>query len=780
MEFDPYREWLSIPAGSRPPNYYELLGLPAGESDAARIESAALERSANVRRYQMGGRSEAALRVVAELSEAFACLSDPTRKQQYDRQLQGRATVADAPSPGETLSDAPPVQSPRGTTTSRDTSRLETAPPLRQTSAVPKPPAAATAKPAAPAEDEYGKTKKGVPARSLSRQQLALAATAAMATLLVVAIVAWSMSGRGKADGDATAVASAPGAAGSTSTPTSSPTPKPAPPPPSATPTSPPTVRIADAGASPHLNAGPTLTVRLDGQSNAPGGLNYEYRIEPDGQWRRAAGPTIVLPDLKVGSLAVAFRAVDAHGQVSAEVREQWQIAEPPSSPPNTVASSPPQPPSKPSSKTSSKTPTPPKPSEPNRPPTLVDAKLSTDRALAGEVVTVTLQGTDPDTTKGLRYEYRLGNNQPWLAAPRAQFALADMPAGSLLLHFRCLDDQSLPSESLVRELTIEPNAWAAWDQIQRLDGHTAPVTSVALRSTTGFVSGSEDGTARVWRLSDGQYQRTLNSTQGAISQLFVSRDGTSLASLSQQGSIDCWLLNKGTFVRTINPRGIGPNGFGLGFGGMPTFFGSLTGVAALTQDASIAVFATHQSTLQWFQVQTNGTMKNGPALQYTDSAVSMAISRDGKSLAVGARDGSLVVYKMADGKLLHDLLGHNQSPQALAFSLDNDELASGDAEGNVFVWSMRTGERRLSLRGDSSGIHCLSYGPGNLGALVGGDGNGQVRIWRTSDGHSMRTLTGHTGIVRCLTFGPSGTMLISGGADNTVRLWGPPAGSKK
>ena len=33
MQFDPYSEWLGLPAGRRPPTYYELLGLAAFESN---------------------------------------------------------------------------------------------------------------------------------------------------------------------------------------------------------------------------------------------------------------------------------------------------------------------------------------------------------------------------------------------------------------------------------------------------------------------------------------------------------------------------------------------------------------------------------------------------------------------------------------------------------------------------------------------------------------------------------------------------------------------------
>jgi hypothetical protein len=86
--FDPYLEWLKIPAERRPPTHYELLGLPAFEQDAARIHQAAMDRMALVRRYQLGERAEVVIGLLGELSRAFDCLSDADRKRDYDEQLR--------------------------------------------------------------------------------------------------------------------------------------------------------------------------------------------------------------------------------------------------------------------------------------------------------------------------------------------------------------------------------------------------------------------------------------------------------------------------------------------------------------------------------------------------------------------------------------------------------------------------------------------------------------------------------------------------------------------
>jgi hypothetical protein len=85
--FDPYWEWLRIPRYCRPPNYYELLGLPRFESDKNRVYAAFDQRLARVRTHTVGAHSHMARRIAEELSEAQACLADAERRAVYNWRL---------------------------------------------------------------------------------------------------------------------------------------------------------------------------------------------------------------------------------------------------------------------------------------------------------------------------------------------------------------------------------------------------------------------------------------------------------------------------------------------------------------------------------------------------------------------------------------------------------------------------------------------------------------------------------------------------------------------
>ena len=119
-EFDPYRKWLGVPAGARPPDHYRLLGIALFEPDADVIANAADRQIAHVRTFLVekrlpsstGEKSPAptptspqaalARRLLAELAAARVTLLDPQKRAVYDAKLRAtkpRPVVAPNPTP---------------------------------------------------------------------------------------------------------------------------------------------------------------------------------------------------------------------------------------------------------------------------------------------------------------------------------------------------------------------------------------------------------------------------------------------------------------------------------------------------------------------------------------------------------------------------------------------------------------------------------------------------------------------------------------------------------
>ncbi|MCC6190762.1 MAG: WD40 repeat domain-containing protein, partial [Anaerolineales bacterium] len=149
----------------------------------------------------------------------------------------------------------------------------------------------------------------------------------------------------------------------------------------------------------------------------------------------------------------------------------------------------------------------------------------------------------------------------------------------------------------------------------------------------------------------------------------------------------------------------------------------------------------------------------------------SLAFSADGQLLATGSYDEVVRLWRVADGVLARELVGHAGWVRSVAFSPDGAALVSASDDDSVRVWRVSDGAPQQVLTQGLDGVRAVAFSPDGATLATGGYDN-VVRLWRAGDGALLRELVGHTDWVRCLAFSPDGTMLASGGFDPTIRLW--------
>jgi formylglycine-generating enzyme required for sulfatase activity len=92
--FDPYHQWLGIPAAEQPPDHYRLLAIPHFEDSPAVIENAANQRMAHLRTFQGGKYSALSQRLLNEVATAKIRLLNAEKKLAYDQLLRERLAPA--------------------------------------------------------------------------------------------------------------------------------------------------------------------------------------------------------------------------------------------------------------------------------------------------------------------------------------------------------------------------------------------------------------------------------------------------------------------------------------------------------------------------------------------------------------------------------------------------------------------------------------------------------------------------------------------------------------
>jgi WD40 repeat protein len=223
------------------------------------------------------------------------------------------------------------------------------------------------------------------------------------------------------------------------------------------------------------------------------------------------------------------------------------------------------------------------------------------------------------------------------------------------------------------------------------------------------------------------------------------------------------------------------------------------------------------------------------PLSGHGDSLVCLAFSPDGTLLASGGRSGSLVVWSVAERRVLRSSYSFAGPVVALGFPADNREvrLAVGSAaydqgRDRLCRWDLRsekclpdhlpwrgwlesaafappaslpgedphailvalaTLERTVELWPPGEGVEqpfatlsgrvrCLAFCPrGRYLAL----GSGRfIELWDVVDRQRQTIITGHRGTVQALAFHPDGRELLTGGVDRMVLRWQVPAGSAR
>ena len=94
-QFDPYHEWLGIPADEQPPNHYRLLGIPVFEQSSTVISHAADRQMAHLRTFQTSGRAAVSQELLNEVTAAKICLLNVKKKAAYDQALRAQLQSVD-------------------------------------------------------------------------------------------------------------------------------------------------------------------------------------------------------------------------------------------------------------------------------------------------------------------------------------------------------------------------------------------------------------------------------------------------------------------------------------------------------------------------------------------------------------------------------------------------------------------------------------------------------------------------------------------------------------
>ncbi len=287
---------------------------------------------------------------------------------------------------------------------------------------------------------------------------------------------------------------------------------------------------------------------------------------------------------------------------------------------------------------------------------------------------------------------------------------------------------------------------------LKNLIGHSGYVYSVAYSPDgTKIISGSMDGTIKIWNANTGQCLKTLKGHSEYVYSVAFSPDGRRIVSGSTDKTIKIWDANTGQCLKTLK----GHKNFVLS--------------VAYSPDGTKIISGSRDNTIKIWNANTGQCLKT---LKGHSSWVnSVAYSPDGTRIVSGSVDDNVNIWDANTRKCLKTLKGTSNWANSVVYSQDGTKIISGSGDGTIKIWNANTGQCLKTLEGHSEYVYSLAYSPDGT-KIISGSRDGIIKIWDANTGECLKTLEEHSADVFSVAFSLDGSCIVSGSADGTIKIW--------
>ena len=283
--------------------------------------------------------------------------------------------------------------------------------------------------------------------------------------------------------------------------------------------------------------------------------------------------------------------------------------------------------------------------------------------------------------------------------------------------------------------------------------GQSEEVSDVDVSGDTHYLVTNGTGQLRMWDLRADSRVFRRNASRGAIIGLAVANGGTSILA-GDRATFAVFDPDDPKF----DDRPVAPPAFmsasddarwvvTVGPPASSAVWESATGRRAadlpLRTGSRAATFADRRvvvgegsgdvRTWQW----SNGTLTN-PVTLPSPGSETLALLARGSILFSAHRDRTVVIWNLENGREMRRL-ATAASPFSLALTPDGRQLAVGTYTGVIEVWDLHSGQKRLDLKGQTSLIHGVDISPDGA-LLVSSSRDGSTRLW-SIDGQFLATI---------------------------------------
>jgi guanine nucleotide-binding protein subunit beta-2-like 1 protein len=300
------------------------------------------------------------------------------------------------------------------------------------------------------------------------------------------------------------------------------------------------------------------------------------------------------------------------------------------------------------------------------------------------------------------------------------------------------------------------------------LKAHEDWVTSIAATAEDPnmIVSSSRDRSILVWNLTceEGNYgtpRRSLTGHSHFVSEVVISSDGQFALSGSWDGTLRLWEIASGRTTRR--------------------FVGHAKDVlsVAFSADNRQIVSGSRDKTIKLWNTlgECKYTIHDEGHTEWV-SCVRFSPSPSAPVIVSAGWDKLVKVWSLSNCKLRTNLVGHTGYLNTVTVSPDGSLCASGGKDGSAKLWDLNEGKQLYSLEAGDT-IHSLVFSP-NRYWLCAATTQG-IKIWDLESKivvddlrpeFETRAAKAQIPYCTCLCWSANGSILYSGYTDGIIRAW--------
>jgi WD40 repeat protein len=300
----------------------------------------------------------------------------------------------------------------------------------------------------------------------------------------------------------------------------------------------------------------------------------------------------------------------------------------------------------------------------------------------------------------------------------------------------------------------------------EELPGHYGYVNSVTF-SLDGkwIVSGSYDGTIRIWDAENKTQIRKLEEKEGYYNTVAISPDSKRIFSGSDDRKVKIWDAESGKLLKSL-----------------PGHTGEVFSVA-LDANASRIVSGSGDGTIKIWNAESGEEIRTLKG--HRDDVTTVAFSPDGKWVVSGSDDSTAKVWDAESGKVLKTFQDHTSIVESVAFIHGEKRVLSAGLSKGFFdsnrikIWDAESGEVVKDFKVVGGFISCAAMSPDEK-RIVYGCGSKDVVVMDAESGKVLKRIEEHELGVMSVAISPDGKRFVSGCADYTFRIWDMADDSKK